>query len=89
MELKAILNENKFEFKKKFGQNFISDFNLLQAICEDAGLSKQDEVLEIGPGAGTLTKVMASKAKKVVAYEIDTNLQQTLNDNLISSFIFQ
>lgn len=82
MELKAILNENKFEFKKKFGQNFISDFNLLQAICEDAGLSKQDEVLEIGVGAGTLTRTIAQNSKKVVGYEIDQALKPVLVQSL-------
>jgi len=82
MELKAILNENKFEFKKKFGQNFISDFNLLQAICEDAGLSKQDEVLEIGVGAGTLTRTIAQNSKKVVGYEIDQALKPVLAQSL-------
>lgn len=66
------------EFKKKFGQNFISDKNLLNAICEDAEVGKDDEVLEIGAGAGTLTSAISSRAKKVVSYEIDTSLQEHL-----------
>ena len=78
MELKKILRDTNFEFKKKFGQNFISDGNLLQAICDDAELTEQDEVLEIGVGAGTLTKAIATNAKKVVGYEIDNTLKDVL-----------
>ena len=59
MELKQVLNQTNFEFKKKFGQNFITDTNLLQAICDDAELCKTDQVLEIGVGGGTLTKQIA------------------------------
>ena len=66
------------EFKKKFGQNFISDTNLLNAICDDAQVTEQDEVLEIGAGAGALTEAISKKAKKVVSYEIDTSLQDHL-----------
>ena len=73
---------NNFKFNKKFGQNFIFDKNLLNAIIDDSNITKQDDVLEIGPGAGTLTKVIASKAKKVVSYEIDTNLKPILEENL-------
>lgn len=73
---------NNFKFNKKFGQNFIFDKNLLNAIIDDSKITKDDEVLEIGPGAGTLTKVIASKAKKVVSYEIDTNLKPILEENL-------
>lgn len=67
-----------FVFKKKFGQNFISDKNLLNAIVSDANIYADDEVLEIGPGAGSLTQVLSEKAKKVVAYEIDKDLQEHL-----------
>lgn len=80
-EIDAI-KTNNFKFNKKFGQNFIFDKNLLNAIIDDSNITKQDEVLEIGPGAGTLTKVIASKAKKVVSYEIDTNLKPILEENL-------
>ena len=76
------LEEKGFKFSKKFGQNFIFDKNLLNAIIEDSNISKQDEVLEIGPGAGTLTKVIAQNAKKVVSYEIDISLKEVLADNL-------
>lgn len=65
-------------FKKKFGQNFLSDANLLQAIVKDAQINSADNVLEIGPGAGALTKFLSENAKKVVAYEIDCELEATL-----------
>ncbi|MBE7075560.1 MAG: ribosomal RNA small subunit methyltransferase A [Clostridiales bacterium] len=80
-----------FVFKKKFGQNFISDKNLLNAIAEDAEISSEDEVLEIGAGAGSLTEVLGEKASKVVSFEIDKDLQQhLLGLNLENvEFIFQ
>lgn len=88
-----IINKNNFKFNKNFGQNFIFDKNLLNAIIEDSNINEQDEVLEIGPGAGTLTKVIASKSKRVVSYEIDTNLIPVLEENLAgvnnSKIIFQ
>lgn len=61
------------EFKKKFGQNFISDKNLLSAIVDDAGV-KGGDVLEIGAGAGTLTSAISERAERVVSYEIDRDL---------------
>ena len=76
------LEKNNFKFNKKFGQNFIFDKNLLKAIIKDSGISKNDEVLEIGPGAGTLTKVIAENSKKVVSYEIDKTLMPILEENL-------
>lgn len=72
------LKENNFAFKKHFGQNFITDTNLLEAICSDANLSENDQVLEIGTGAGTLTKVMAKHVKKVLTVEIDNDLRSIL-----------
>ena len=65
-------------FKKKFGQNFITDTNLLSAIVKDAGVTGDDEVLEIGAGAGALTEVLDKNAKKVVSYEIDRDLESIL-----------
>lgn len=67
-----------FVFKKKFGQNFLSDKNLLKAICSDAGVDKTSEVLEIGAGAGSLTEVLSESAKRVVSFEIDRDLQERL-----------
>ncbi len=79
-----------FVFKKKFGQNFISDKNLLNAIASDAEITKNDEVLEIGAGAGSLTQVLSEKAKKVISFEIDKDLKdQLLSLNLKNvEFVF-
>ena len=82
MEIKDIIKENNFEFKKKFGQNFITDTNLLEAIVGDAEIKDTDEVLEIGVGAGTLTKVLAKNCKKVVGFEIDKSLFDVLSMSL-------
>ena len=73
---------NNIKFNKKYGQNFIFDTNLLNAIISDAQLNKDDEVLEIGTGAGTLTKIIANNCKKVVSYEIDKNLEPIIQENL-------
>ena len=81
-EIKDILARNSFRFNKKFGQNFITDTNLLDAIIADAGITAEDTVLEIGPGAGTLTARLAAAAKKVIAYEIDENLRPVLAETL-------
>lgn len=75
------LKKHNFEFNKSFGQNFIFDTNLLRAIVNDSGASGKN-VLEIGCGAGTLTRQLALQAKKVVGYEIDTNLKDVLGENL-------
>ena len=69
-----ILVENNFSFKKQFGQNFISDKNLLKAIVREGEIDASDEVLEIGPGAGSLTEELINVASKVVSYEIDKDL---------------
>ena len=78
MNVKDILNEEKFVFEKKYGQNFILDKNLLDAIVEDCCLSYNTNVLEIGPGSGTLTMRIAQSASKVLCYEIDKKLQPIL-----------
>ena len=65
-------------FKKKFGQNFLSDTNLLSSIVRDAEISSDDNVVEIGAGAGALTKQLVETAKRVVAFEIDTELKEVL-----------
>ncbi len=67
-------------FKKKFGQNFLTDKNLLESIVCDAGVSEDDVVLEIGAGAGALTEPLSKHAKKVVSFEIDKELEQYLLD---------
>jgi 16S rRNA (adenine1518-N6/adenine1519-N6)-dimethyltransferase len=66
------------QFKKKFGQNFLRDENLLKKIVQDASISDED-VIEIGPGMGALTKHIVLYAKTVTAYEVDTSLKTTLN----------
>jgi len=80
--VKDILKENNFRFNKAFGQNFITDTNLLKAMVDDAGINNEDVVVEIGPGAGTLTKKIAHKAKKVFSFEIDKNLEPILKETL-------
>ena len=75
-EIDAI-KSNNFKFNKKFGQNFIFDKNLLNAIIDDSQITKNDDVLEIGPGAGTLTKVIASKARKEGFVQIAAIFEET------------
>ncbi len=64
--------------KHKFGQNFISDTNLLSAIVRDSEITDQDTILEIGAGEGSLTREISKSAKKVISFEIDNDLQSTL-----------
>lgn len=80
--VKEVLKKNNFKFNKQFGQNFITDQNLLQSIVFDANISSEDIVVEIGPGAGTLTQEIAKKAKNVYSYEIDKNLVPVLEETL-------
>ena len=70
----------EFQTKKKFGQNFLRDKNLLMAICGDAEVCQSDEVLEIGAGLGALTECLEQKAKKVISYEIDSELFDYLKE---------
>ncbi len=81
-DIGGILAHNGFTFSKKFGQNFITDTNLLKAIAADAGINKDDTVIEVGAGAGTLTRELSFAAKKVVSFEIDTRLQPVLASTL-------
>ena len=79
-----IIRKYEFAFQKKFGQNFLIDTHVLEKIIRAAGLTKDDMVLEIGPGIGTMTQYLSEAAGKVVAVEIDNNLipilQETLKD---------
>ena len=77
MDIKQILRDMGFRFNKQFGQNFLTDETLLNNICRDAGIDG-GTVLEIGAGAGTLTRVLSQNADKVVAFEIDRNLEKVL-----------
>lgn len=73
-----MIDFKRFDFKKGFGQNFIFDKSLLSQIVSDSGITEEDNILEIGAGAGTLTANLAKKAKKVVSYEIDKTLKEHL-----------
>ena len=82
-EINQILKQNSFKFKHSFGQNFITDINLLNAIVKDANVLRTDNVLEIGTGAGTLTKQLSEATdKKVITVEIDKTLEPVLKQNL-------
>lgn len=77
-----IINQNNFMFQKRFGQNFLIDSNILDKIIQGASLTHEDVVIEIGPGIGSLTQVLAEKAKKVIAIEIDKKLIPILEQTL-------
>lgn len=77
-----ILKKYNFNFQKKFGQNFLIDTHVLDKIIEAAGITKDDFVLEIGPGIGTMTQYLCENAREVVAVEIDKNLIPILSDTL-------
>ncbi len=81
-DLRTVLEKHGFHFKKQFGQNFISDTNLLRSIVEASGITKDTTVVEIGCGAGTLTRALAESAKKVYAFDIDRDLQPVLAETL-------
>lgn len=76
--IKDIIRGVDFHFNKALGQNFITDSNLLDAIVADSGINGDDTVVEIGTGAGTLTRAIAKVAKKVYSFEVDKNLQPVL-----------
>lgn len=77
-----IIQKYQFAFQKKFGQNFLIDTHVLDKIISAAGITKEDCVLEIGPGIGTMTQYLAEHAGRVVAVEIDTNLLPILDETL-------
>lgn len=77
MDIKELVGD--FRFKKSLGQNFITDVNLLNAVVSDAAVTEEDTVLEIGAGAGTLTRALAKKAKKVESFEVDEDLKSALD----------
>lgn len=78
----AVLQKYQFNFQKKFGQNFLIDPSVLERIVDAAQITKEDCVLEIGPGIGTMTQYLAESAREVVAVEIDRALIPILNDTL-------
>ena len=78
----AVLKKYNFSFQKKYGQNFLIDTNILERIISESEITKDDCVLEIGPGIGTMTQYLAEAAKRVVAVEIDRSLIPILEDTL-------
>ncbi len=77
-----ILKKYEFRFQKKYGQNFLIDTHVLEKIIRAAQITKEDFVLEIGPGIGTMTQYLCESAREVVAVEIDSNLIPVLADTL-------
>ncbi len=82
MKITDLLKGTNFRFNKALGQNFILDENLLLGIVSDSGVEKSDVVVEIGTGAGTLTRVLAQRAEKVFSFEVDKNLQPIFEHSL-------
>lgn len=82
LQTKLILEKYQFQFQKKYGQNFLIDQNILTNIIKEAGISKEDFVLEIGPGIGTMTQMLCEAAREVVAVEIDDFLIPILTETL-------
>jgi len=80
VNLKEVLIKHGFSFKKCFGQNFISDVNLLKSIVELSDIDSNSTVVEIGAGGGTLTREIAAIAKNVISFEIDYKLKPVLKD---------
>lgn len=78
----AVLEKHGFQFQKKYGQNFLIDTHILEKIIDAAEITKEDMVLEIGPGIGTMTQYLCEAAREVVAVEIDDNLIPVLQDTL-------
>ena len=78
----AVLQKYNFNFQKKFGQNFLIDTHVLEKIIQESRITKDDFVLEIGPGIGTMTQYLCENAREVAAVEIDKNLIPILADTL-------
>lgn len=81
-----ILNKYRFMFQKKFGQNFLIDTHVLEKIIRSAEITKDDLVLEIGPGIGTMTQYLCENAREVIAVEIDKNLIPILEQDTLASY---
>lgn len=77
-----ILHKHNFNIQKKYGQNFLVDTHILEKIIDSAEITKEDCVLEIGPGIGTMTQYLAERAREVIAVEIDKSLIPILNETL-------
>ncbi|MBR6359499.1 MAG: 16S rRNA (adenine(1518)-N(6)/adenine(1519)-N(6))-dimethyltransferase RsmA [Lachnospiraceae bacterium] len=81
-----VLNRYRFVFQKRFGQNFLIDSHVLDKMIAAAHITKDDLVLEIGPGIGTMTQALCENAREVVAVEIDPNLIPILNCDTLSAY---
>ena len=80
--VKEVLSRHGFKFSKSLGQNFLIDGNIVRKIVSESNITKDDYVLEIGPGMGTLTEELALNAKKVIAVELDRSLLPILDETL-------
>jgi 16S rRNA (adenine1518-N6/adenine1519-N6)-dimethyltransferase len=81
-----ILNKYRFVFQKRFGQNFLIDVHVLEKILKAADIGKDDFVVEIGPGIGTMTQFLCERAREVVAVEIDKNLIPILTEDTLKDY---
>ena len=81
-----ILNKYQFMFQKRFGQNFLIDTHVLEKIIKSAEITKEDVVLEIGPGIGTMTQYLCESAREVIAVEIDKNLIPILQNDTLAEY---
>lgn len=81
-EINNTLKQFDFNFKKKFGQNFITDENIIDSIVNKSEIVDDTLVIEVGPGSGSLTYKLCTKAKKVLCFEIDVTLKEILSNNL-------
>ena len=82
----ALLKKYDFRIQKKYGQNFLIDTHVLEKIIREAGITKNDIVLEIGPGIGTMTQYLCENAKRVIAVEIDKNLIPILENDTLAEY---
>lgn len=82
----AVLQKYEFVFQKKYGQNFLIDPHVLEKIIRAADITREDVVLEIGPGIGTMTQYLCESAKKVIAVEIDKNLIPILKNDTLAGY---
>ena len=88
-DMRNILDNNSFRFKKKFGQNFITDVNVINKIVDNSLVDNDTLVIEIGPGAGSLTYKLVSSAGFVLCYEIDKDVETILRDHLKDYFNYE
>ena len=82
----AILQKYNFMFQKRFGQNFLIDTRVLDKIISASGITKDDMILEVGPGIGTMTQYLCESARKVIAVEIDKNLIPILENDTLKEY---